>query len=63
MRMRKTIVIVEFHYKYQELIVEGTSALFFDEGATIPMTDPELLKEIKLQYGYNAIKILYKQKA
>ena len=61
--MRKTIVIVEFHYKYQNLIVEGTSALFFDEGAIIPMTDAELLQEIKLQYGYDAIKILYKQKA
>jgi len=42
--------------------IEGSAALFFDENDAIPMTDEEILREIKLQYGYHAIRVLHRQR-
>lgn len=58
----KCIVLVEFLFRHSNQEVEGSAALLFNKGDTIPMTDQEILKEIKLQYGYDAIEIILKQK-
>ena len=59
----KCIILVEFLFfqMYQE--IKGSAALFFGEYDVIPMTDEEILNEIKAQYGYDAIQILHKQRA
>lgn len=57
----KCIVLVEFLFLHSNQIVKGSAALFFNKGDTIPMTDAEILKEIKLQYGYDVIEIILKQ--
>lgn len=57
----KYIVLVEFLFRYSDHEVEGAAALFFNKNDIIPMTDHEIVKEIKRQYGYDAIKIIHKQ--
>ena len=58
----KCIVLVDFLFRHNNHKVEGSAALFFNKGDTIPMTDQELLKEIQLQYGYEAFEIIHRQK-
>ena len=58
----KCIVLVDFLFRHSNHEVEGAAALFFNKNDTIPMTDKDILKEIKLQYGYDAIEIICKQK-
>lgn len=58
----KSIVLVEFIFRVDGYEVEGNAALFFNKGDYIPMTDNEILEEIKRQYGYEAIRVLHKQK-
>lgn len=58
----KCIVLVDFLYRHSNHEVQGAAALFFDKNDTIPMTDQDIIKEIKLQYGYEAFKIIRKQK-
>ena len=58
----KCIVLVEFLFHHSNQEVEGSAALFFNKGDTIPMTDQEILKEIQLQYGYEAFEIIHRQK-
>lgn len=59
----KSIVIVDFLFAYEHLEVEGTAALFFGGNEAIPMSDEEILSEVKMQYGYDAFQILHKQRA
>jgi len=59
----KCIVLVEFLFLYEHQEIEGSVALFFNKNDVIPMTDDDILKEIKTQYGYNAIRILHRQRA
>lgn len=61
--MNKSIVLVEFIFLHMYQEIKGSAALFFGEYDVIPMTDEEILHEIKVQYGYNAIQILHKQRA
>ena len=58
----KCIIFVEFLFlqMYQE--VRGSVALFFGEYDVIPMTDEEILNEIKVQYDYDAIQIIHRQR-
>lgn len=58
----KYIVLVIFLYLHNNYEIEGVVALFFDKDDTIPMADQEIIKEIKLQYGYDTVKIIHKQK-
>lgn len=58
----KYIVLVEFLFRHSNQEVEGAAALFFNKYDTIPITDQEIVKEIELQYGYDVIKIIHKQK-
>ena len=55
-------MLVEFVFRKNGHEVEGMAALYFNKNDTITMTDEELLKEIKTQYGYEAIKVIHKQK-
>lgn len=59
---KKCIVLVEFVFLHMDQEIEGSAALFFDENDAIPMTDEEILREIKLQYGYHAIRVLHRQR-
>lgn len=58
----KSIVLVEFIFRVDGYEVEGNAALFFNEDDYIPMTDNEILEEIKRQYGYDAVQVLHQQK-
>ncbi|WP_431030148.1 hypothetical protein [Lysinibacillus sp. LZ02] len=58
----KCIVLVEFIFRVDQYEVEGNAALFFSKNDVIPLTDEAILKEIKAQYGYDAIEILHRQK-
>ncbi|MFF5993483.1 hypothetical protein AAGS61_01860 [Lysinibacillus sp. KU-BSD001] len=58
----KCIVLVEFVFCVDQYEVEGNATLFFGKNDVIPMTDEDILKEIKAQYGYNAIRILHRQR-
>lgn len=58
----KSIVLVEFIFKVDGYDVEGKVALFFNKDVYIPMTDTEILEEIKRQYGYDAVQVLHRQK-
>ncbi|KGR89162.1 hypothetical protein [Lysinibacillus odysseyi] len=58
----KSIVLVNFIFRVDGYDVEGNAALFFTKGDYIPMTDEEILGEIKKQYGYDAVQILHRQK-
>lgn len=60
--MKKTIVLVDFHYKRRNIIIEGSVALFIDPGENIPITDEELIDEIRRQYNYEATEILHKRR-
>lgn len=57
----KNIVLVEFLFRHSNQEVEGEVALIFNKNDIIPMTDQEVSKEIKRQYGYDVIKIIHKQ--
>jgi len=59
----KCIVLVEFVFLHEHQEVEGSAALFFNENDIIPMSDEELLNEVKMQYGYHAIQIIHRQRA
>lgn len=58
----KSIISVDFIFKVDGYEAEGKAALFFRQDVYIPMTDDEILKEIKRQYGYEAIQLLHQQK-
>lgn len=58
----KSIVLVEFIFKVENHEIEGKAALFFRKDVYIPMTDAEILEEIKRQYGYDAVQVLHRQK-
>ena len=59
----KCIVLVEFIFLHEHQEIEGSAALFFSKNDVIPMTDEEILNEVKGQYGYNAIRVLHRQRA
>ena len=59
----KCIILVDFLFLHMYQEIKGSAALFFGEYDAIPMTDEEILNEIKAQYGYDAIQILHKQRA
>lgn len=58
----KRIMIVDFIFKVQGYGVEGKAVLIFEKGHLLPMTDEEILEEIKRQYGYDAVQVLHGQK-
>lgn len=58
----KSIVLVNFIFKVDGHEIEGNAALFFSKNEYIPVTDHEILKEIKRQYGYDAVQVLHRQK-
>jgi len=43
----KCIVLVDFIFLYSNQEIEGSAALFFNKNDVIPMTDAEILNEIK----------------
>ena len=51
----KSIMLVDFIFEEQGYEVEGKVALFFERDHHLPMTDEEILEEIKRQYGYDAV--------
>ena len=57
------IVLVDFVFLYGKQEVEGSVALFFGKNDVIPMSDEEILSEVKAQYGYDAIQIIHRQRA
>lgn len=57
----KCIVLVEFIFLHSNEEIEGSAALFFGKNDVIPMIDDDILKEIKVQYGYDVIRLLHKQ--
>ncbi len=59
----KCIVLVDFVFLHSNQEIEGSAALFFNKNDVILMTDEEILKEIKKQYGYDAIRVLHRQRA
>lgn len=58
----KSIMVVDFIFTVEGYEVEGKVALIFDKDVYLPMTDKEILGEIKRQYGYDAVQILHRQK-
>lgn len=58
----KSIIMVDFIFKVDGYNVEGKVALIFNKNDYLPMTDEEILEEIKKQYGYDAVQILHRQK-
>ena len=59
----KCIVLVDFLFLCDNQEIEGSAALFFGRNDVIPMSDEEILEEVKVQYGYDAVEILHKQPA
>ena len=59
----RCIVLVDFVFLYNGQEVEGSVALFFSKDDVIPMSDEEILNEVKGQYGYDAIQIIHRQRA
>ena len=59
----KSIMLVDFIFEEQGYEVEGKVALIFEKYHHLPMTDNEILEEIKRQYGYDAVQVLHNQKA
>ena len=59
----RCIVLVEFVFLHEQQEVEGSVALFFGKNDVISMTDEEILNEVNKQYGYNAIRVLHRQRA
>ena len=59
----KCIVLVDFIFLHSNQEIEGSAALFFNKNDVIPMTDEDILSEVKKQYGYDAIQVIYKQRA
>ena len=59
----KCIILVEFVFLHDRQKIEGSAALFFNKNDVIPMADEDILSEVKVQYGYNAIQILPRQRA
>lgn len=58
----KSIMVVDFVFEIEGYGVTGKAALIFGKNNYIPMTDEEILAEIKKQYGYDAVQILHMQK-
>ena len=58
----KSIMLVDFMFIAEGYEVEGKVALFFERDCYLPMTDDEILEEIKRQYGYDAVQILHGHK-
>lgn len=58
----KSIMVVDFIFKVDGYEVEGKAALIFNKDDYLPMTDEEIIEEIKKQYGYDAVQILHRQK-
>ena len=56
-------MLVDFMFIAEGYEVEGKVALIFERDHYLPMTDDEILEEIKRQYGYDAVQILHNQKA
>lgn len=59
----KCIVLVDFIFLHENQEVEGSVALFFNKNDVIPMADVEILSEVNKQYGYDAIRVLHRQRA
>ena len=59
----KRIVSVDFIFLHEHLEIEGSAALFFNKSGVIIMSDEEILDEVKVQYGYNAIRVLHRKRA
>ncbi len=58
----KCILPIEFIFQVDSLEVVGNVALIYDKHVSLPMTDEDILEEVKVQYGYDAIKVLHKQR-
>ena len=56
----KCIILVDFIFLHEYLEIEGSAALFLKKDDVIPMSDEEILNEVKVQYGYDAIRVLHK---
>ena len=56
----KCIILVDFIFLHEYLEIEGSAALFLKKDDVIPMSDEEILNEVKVQYGYDTIRVLHK---